>query len=180
MDPLSQLFAAYLEMVSNNITSAYVDAANTTVTTQTLTYQGTDIRFQHFLWQVKQESVCADLKQQATSYSKCTLQAKAMFTDLCNQLSSMKNLTPKGRSLSRMYCNASLNYRPVIAQIGEPTPKTGRSFLFNPKTGAAGEPVRQTEQQVKEKECNQLILKAMQDSSPELAKRRDKVCAEAK
>ncbi|WP_345853211.1 hypothetical protein [Shewanella algae] len=78
MDPLSQLFAAYLEMVSNNITSAYVDAANTTVTTQTLTYQGTDIRFQHFLWQVKQESVCADLKQQATAYSKCTMQAKAM------------------------------------------------------------------------------------------------------
>ncbi|TWO84203.1 hypothetical protein AYI75_12415 [Shewanella algae] len=88
MDPLSQLFAAYLEMVSNNITSAYVDAVNTTVTAQTLTYKGTDIRFQHFLWQVKQESVCADLKQQATSYSKCTQQAKAMFTDLCNQLSS--------------------------------------------------------------------------------------------
>ncbi len=65
MDPLSQLFAAYLEMVSNNITNAYIDAANTTVTAQTLTYKGTDIRFQHFLWQVKQESVCADLKQHA-------------------------------------------------------------------------------------------------------------------
>ncbi|TVL10540.1 hypothetical protein AYI82_05835 [Shewanella algae] len=159
MDPLSQLFAAYLEMVSNNITSAYVDAANTTVTTQTLTYQGTDIRFQHFLWQVKQESVCADLKQQATSYSKCTLQAKAMFTDLCNQLSSMKNLNSKGRSLSRMYCNASLNYKPMIATISTPA--------------------RKTEQQLKEQECNLLILKAMQDSSPEVANRRDKACAKA-
>ncbi|MBO2623837.1 hypothetical protein I6M44_07020 [Shewanella algae] len=49
MDPLSQLFAAYLEMVSNNITNAYIDAANTNVTAQTLTYKGTDIRFQHFL-----------------------------------------------------------------------------------------------------------------------------------
>ncbi|MGI3001797.1 hypothetical protein ACRTDJ_01655 [Shewanella algae] len=160
MDPLSQLFAAYLEMVSNNITNAYIDAANTNVTAQTLTYKGTDIRFQHFLWQVKQESVCADLKQQATAYSKCTLQAKAMFTDLCNQLSSMKNLNSKGRSLSRMYCNASLNYKPMIATISTPT--------------------RKTEQQLKDKECNQLILKAMQDSSPELAKRRDKICAEAK
>ncbi|BCV40133.1 MULTISPECIES: hypothetical protein [Shewanella] len=160
MDPLSQLFAAYLEMVSNNITNAYIDAANTTVTAQTLTYKGTDIRFQHFLWQVKQESVCADLKQQATSYSKCTLQAKAMFTDLCNQLSGMKNLNSKGRSLSRMYCNASLNYKPMIAMISAPA--------------------RKTEQQLKDKECNQLILKAMQDSSPELAKHRDKVCAEAK
>ncbi|MFQ6370290.1 hypothetical protein [Shewanella sp. YIC-542] len=180
MDPLSQLFAAYLEMVSNNITSAYVDATNTTVTAQTLTYKGTDIRFQHFLWKVKQESICANLKQQAASYSKCTQQAKAMFTDLCNQLSSMKNLNSKGRSLLRMYCNASLNYKPVRAQIGEPSAKIGKSFLFEPKTGTGGEPVRQTEQQIKEKECNQLILKPMQDSSPELAKRRDKICAEAK
>ncbi|QSX36105.1 hypothetical protein [Shewanella sedimentimangrovi] len=160
MDPLSQLFAAYVEMVSNNITNAYADAANMTVTAQTITYQGTDIRFQHFLWQIKQESVCADLQQQATPYSKCTQQAKAMFTDLCNQLSAMKNLSQKGRSLSRMYCNASLNYKPMIATISKPRQKT--------------------EQELKDKECNVLILKAMQDSSPELAKRRDKVCAEAK
>lgn len=160
MDPLSQLFAAYLQTVSNGITDAYVDAANTIVTAQTLTYRGTDIRFQHFLWQVKQESVCADLKQQATSYSKCTQQAKAMFTDLCNQLSSMNNLNQKGRSLSRMYCNASLSYKPMIATISTPAQKS--------------------EQQLKDKECNQLILKAMQDDSPEVAKRRDKACAEAK
>ncbi|MCU8072472.1 hypothetical protein [Shewanella sp. SM32] len=156
MDPLSQLFAAYLEMVSNNITSTYIDAANTTVTVQTLSYKGTDIRFQHFLWQIKQESVCADLKQQATSYSKCTQQAKSMFTDLCNQLSSMKNLNRRGRSLSNMYCNASLNYKPMIASISTPKPKT--------------------DQQLKEKECNLLILKAMQDSSPEILKKKDKAC----
>ncbi|MCU8011360.1 hypothetical protein [Shewanella sp. SM74] len=160
MDPLSQLFAAYLEMVSNNITNAYVDAANTTVTDQTLTYKGTNIRFQHFLWQVKQESVCANLKQQATAYSKCTLQAKAMFTDLCNQLSTMKNINSKGRSLTQMYCNASLNYKPIIATISAPAHKK--------------------DQQLKEKVCNQLILKTMQDNSPELAKRRDETCAQTK
>lgn len=160
MDPLSQLFAAYLQTVSNGITDAYIDAANTTVIAQTLTYQGTDIRFQHFLWQVKQDSVCANLKQQVTPYSKCTQQAKAMFTDLCDQLTATKNLNHKGRSLSRMYCNASLNYKPMIAIIGKPADKT--------------------EQQLKEKECNQLILKAMQDSSPEVTKLRDKVCAEAR
>lgn len=160
MDPISQLFAAYLEMVSNNITSVYVDASNTTVTTQTLTYKGTNIRFQYFLWQVKQESVCANLKQQAIAYSKCTLQAKAMFTDLCNQLSAMKNINSKGRSLTQMYCNASHNYKPIIATISAPAHKT--------------------DQQLKEKECNQLILKAMQDNSPELAKRRDETCTQTK
>ncbi|QYK00351.1 hypothetical protein [Shewanella psychrotolerans] len=160
MDPLSQLFAAYLEMVSNNITNAYVDAANTTVTAQMLNYKGTDIRFQHFLWQVKQESVCADVQQQATSYSKCTQQAKAMFTDLCEQLSVTKNLNSKGRSLSRMYCNASLNYKPMIAIIGKPAKKT--------------------EQQLKEKACNKLILKAMQNNDPKIAKHRDIICSEVR
>ncbi|MCS6133852.1 hypothetical protein G3496_02725 [Shewanella baltica] len=158
MDPLSQLFSAYLEMVSNNITSAYVDAAHTTVTAQTLTYQGTEIRFQHFLWQVKQESVCANLKQQATPYSKCTQQAKAMFTDLCDQLTAIKNLNNKGRSLSRMYCNASLNYKPMIASISAPMPKT--------------------EQELKEKECNLMIMKAMQDSSSEPLKQKEEACKE--
>ncbi|MCS6191535.1 hypothetical protein [Shewanella baltica] len=142
------------------MTNTYVDAANTTVTAQTLTYKGTNIRFQHFLWQVKQESVCADLKQQATPYSECTQQARAMFSDLCNLLSSMNNLNPKGRSLSRMYCKASLNYKSMIATISKPA--------------------RKTKQQLKEKECNQYILKAMQDSRQEIAKRRDKVCAEGK
>lgn len=160
MDPLSQLFAAYLEMVSNNITNAYVDASNTAITSQALNYKGTEIQFQHFLWQIKQESVCANLKQQAIPYSKCTQQAKSMFTDLCNQLFSMKNLNQKGRSLSRMYCNASLSYKPMIATISTPAQKS--------------------KQQLKDKECNQLILKAMQDDSPEVAKRRDKACAEAK
>lgn len=124
MDPLSQLFAAYLEMVSNNITSAYVDASSRTTTAQTLNYKGTEIRFQHFLWQVKQESVCADLKQKAMTYSNCTQQAKAMFSDLCNQLSAMNNLNNKGRSLSRMYYNASLSYKPLVATLGEPSIKT--------------------------------------------------------
>lgn len=157
MDPLSQLFAAYLEMVSSNITDVYIDSTNTTVTTKSLVYQGTNIRFQHFLWQVKQESVCADLKLQATPYSKCTQQAKSMFTDLCNQLSGMNNLNQKGRSLTRMYCNASLTYKPMVAYISTPKPKT--------------------EQELKQKECDLLILKAMQDSNPEVLKEKEKACA---
>lgn len=156
MDPLSQLFAAYLEMVSSNITDVYIDSTNTTVTTKSLVYQDTNIRFQHFLWQVKQESVCADLKQQATSYSKCTQQAKSMFTDLCNQLSRVKNLNRKGRSLSSMYCNASLNYKPMIAYISQPKQKT--------------------EQELQQKECNLMILKAMQDSSAKTMKEREDAC----
>ena len=79
-----------------------------------------------------------------------------MFTELCNQLSSMENLSQKGRSLSNMYCNASLSYKPMVAYISEPKQKT--------------------EQELKEKECNFMILKAMQDNSSETLNQKDTAC----
>ncbi|WP_394229098.1 hypothetical protein [Shewanella colwelliana] len=156
MDPLSQLFAAYLQAASNNITDHYMDSMNTTVTTQNLVYHGTTIRFQHQLWKIRSKSVCTDFEQQATQYSKCTQQAKAMFTELCTLLSNMDNLNQKGRKLSNMYCSASLSYKPMIAHISKPKPKT--------------------EQELKQKECNLMILKAMQDSSPEVLKQKEVTC----
>ncbi|MGI3016733.1 hypothetical protein [Shewanella algae] len=156
MDPLSQLFAAYLQAASNNIADHYMDSMNTTVTTQSLVYHGTTIRFLHQLWKIRPNSVCTDFEQQATQYSKCTQQAKAMFTELCTQLSSIDNLNQKGRKLSNMYCNASLSYKPMIAYISEPEQKT--------------------DQELKQKECNLMILKAMQDSSLEVIKQKEKAC----
>lgn len=156
MDPLSQLFAAYLQTVSNSFAEVYVDSMNTTVTSQSLVYNDTNIRFQHQLWKIKPNSVCSDLEQQASQFSKCTQQAKTMFTDLCTQLSSMDNLSQRGRSLSNMYCNASLNYKPMVAYISDPKQKT--------------------EQKIKEKECNLMILKAMHDSSEEVLKQKEKAC----
>lgn len=156
MDPFSQLFAAYLNTVSNSIAEVYVDSMNTTVTSQSLVYNDTNIRFQHQLWKIKPNSVCSDLEQQATQFSKCTQQAKTMFTELCSQLSSMENLNQQGRSLSNMYCNASLNFKPIVAYISEP--------------------MKKTEQELKEKECNLMILKAMQDNGPEVLKEKEIAC----
>jgi iron uptake system EfeUOB component EfeO/EfeM len=156
MDPFSQLFAAYLHTVSNSIAEVYVDSMNTTVTSQSLVYNDTNIRFQHQLWKIKPNSVCSDLEQQATQFSKCTQQAKVMFTELCTQLSSMENLNPRGRSLSNMYCNASLTYKPMVAYISQPKKKN--------------------EQELKEKECNLMILKVMQDKSPETFEQKEKAC----
>jgi iron uptake system EfeUOB component EfeO/EfeM len=157
MDPFSQFFAAYLHTVSNSIAEVYLDSMKTTVTSQSLVYNDTNIRFQHQLWKIKPNSVCSDLGQQATQFSKCTQQAKDMFTELCTQLSSMENLNQRGRSLSNMYCNASLNYKPMVAYISEPKQKT--------------------EQELKETECNLMILKAMQDNSSEVLKQKDEACS---
>lgn len=157
MDPLSQLFAAYLQAATNDITDHYVDSMNTTVTTKSLVYNDTSIRFQHQLWKIRTKSVCSDLEQQATQFSKCTQHAKAMFTELCTQLSSKDNLNHKGRKLSNMYCNASLSYKPMIAYIREPEHKTAQELM--------------------QKECNLMILKAMQDSSPEFFKQKEEACS---
>jgi iron uptake system EfeUOB component EfeO/EfeM len=156
MVPLSQLFATYVQAVSNNIADHYMDSVNATVTTQSLVYNETTIRFQHQLWKIKPKSVCSDLEQQATQFSQCTQLAKTMFTELCTQLSSKGNLNQKGRKLSNMYCNASLSYKPIIAYINEPEQKT--------------------EQELKLQECNLMILKAMQDKNPEIAERKEKAC----
>lgn len=158
MDPLSQLFVTYLQVASNNIADHYMDSMNTTVTTQSLIYNDTQIRFQHQLWKIRPKSVCSDLEQQATQYSKCSQQAKAMFTELCTQLSNKTDLNQKGRKLSNMYCNASLNYKPMIAYISEPKAKT--------------------EQELKQQECNLMLLRAMQDKSPEVIKQKEVACGD--
>ncbi|AZG37015.1 hypothetical protein [Shewanella psychromarinicola] len=157
MDPLSQLFAVYIQAATNNIADHYLDSMNTTVTTKSLIYHGTEIRFQHQLWKIRLKSVCADFEQYSFKLSKCTQQAKAMFTELCTQLSSKDNLNQKGRKQSNMYCNASLSYKPMIAYINEPEHKTA--------------------QELKQKECNLMILKAMQNSSEEVIKQKEKACS---
>ncbi|NKF50189.1 hypothetical protein G3R49_06340 [Shewanella sp. WXL01] len=153
---MSQLFVAYLHTASNSITEVYTDSMNTSVTTKSLVYQNTNIRLQHQLWKIRPNSVCANHSQQATQFSKCTQQAKAMFTELCSELSCMDNLSNKGRSVTNMYCNASLSYKPMVAYIGEPELKS--------------------EQELKQKKCNLMILKAMQDDSPETLEQKEKAC----
>jgi hypothetical protein len=160
MDPLSQLFAAYLNTASSMISQPYIDAVDANVTTENIDYNGTHIRFQHQLWKIRPQSVCADMVQDSSRYASCTQQGKQMFTELCSSISKLENLSLKGQRIGNMYCNASLSYQPMIASIGMPKPKTA--------------------QELKQKECNQLILKAMQDESEAISKQRDEACSEAR
>jgi hypothetical protein len=155
MDPLSQLFAVYLESVSNNVSKIYSDNLNTTITTKVLRYENTEIRFQHQLWRIRNDSVCANLIQDSTQYSKCTQLAKTMFNEVCVKISSNEKLSAKG-SIANMYCNASINYKPIVAQISQPKAKTA--------------------QQLADKLCNQLILESMQDSNEDIEKQKEAAC----
>ncbi|WP_392341926.1 hypothetical protein [uncultured Shewanella sp.] len=159
MDPLSQLFAVYLESVSNNVSKIYSDNLNTTITTKVLRYENTEIRFQHQLWRIRNDSVCANLIQDSTQYSECTQLAKTMFNEVCVKLSSNENLSAKGRSISNMYCDATITYKPMVAQISQPKAKTAQQF----------------EDQL----CNQLILEAMQNDSEDIQKQKQAACAKS-
>ena len=157
MDPLSQLFSVYLESVSNNVSKIYSDNLNTTITTKVLRYENTEIRFQHQLWRIRNDSVCANLIHDSTHYSKCTQLAKTMFNEVCVSLSSNENLSSKGRSISNMYCNATMTYKPMVAQISQPKVKTAQQF----------------EDQL----CNQLILEAMQNDNEDIQKQKEAACS---
>lgn len=158
MDPLAQLFAAYLQTAAGSFQEAYADHTDLHGRVERIVYQGNEIQFQHQLWKVKQPSVCANLKQNATLYSACSVQAKSMFQDLCSRLSESTKLNSKGQHMNRMYCNAASSYKPMIAQISNPSHKSP--------------------QQKKQQKCNLLILEAMQNPKPEIKRQRNAACAD--
>ena len=101
--------------------------------------------------------MCSSYNQKMELYSQCSLKAKSLFNEICEDLSNRKLSHWKAKKIQNMYCNAAINYEPVIASIS------------NPK--------KVTENRENEKKCNLLILKRMEDKSPELIAERDLVCA---
>ena len=156
MDPISTLFAVYMSTVTNTVHQNVSDTYGTELVSKTITYQSIDVDFQYQIWKIKPKSVCSQYKQEMTSYSKCTVKAKSLFTALCKDLAKHANKNWKVKKLKNMYCNASVSYDPVIANISDPKKKSSQQKI--------------------EKECNVLILKTMGNKHKELVAERDLVC----
>lgn len=154
MDPATTLISAYINYISDNITSSYNRKVNLDVTPVKITYQETAISFQHQIWRIKDKSVCADLVNNSADFSRCTIKAKSLFNEICNSLAKKQAKTVKESKYQRMYCNAAIKYKPFIATISFETK------VVNPL----------------EKQCNQLILKAMGSRDNKLKKERVRVC----
>ena len=155
MEPISSLLSAYLLSLSTDISGHYRESVNLDITPIVIEYKNEKISFQHQLWRIKDDSVCATYQQNAIKFSSCTIKAKSLFSDICNELSRLKKPNNTKALYKRMYCNAAVKYKPMVASISSNSISKVSS---------------------REKKCNELILKAMGSKDKKLHAKKDKYC----
>ncbi|NOQ79747.1 MAG: hypothetical protein GQ546_10145 [Gammaproteobacteria bacterium] len=124
-------------------------------------YSDYQVSFQYQYWRVKDKSVCANYKNNLLDYSKCTVEAKQFFTDTCTYLQSSQSSDKRKIQLKNMYCNAAMNFKPIIASIS-----------------ASNE--NETELSKAKSKCNSMILQAMNSKSASDISKRDISCKKYK
>lgn len=117
MDPIATLFALYLDIVANSVHQHMTDTLGTELQAEVIHYEGFDIPFQYQMWQVRERSVCASHSDNMTTFSQCTVKAKAMFNDLCTELNKHRSDHWRLVKFKNMYCNAAVSFTPTIASI---------------------------------------------------------------
>lgn len=156
MDPVSYVFAAYLNSVQNTVQNRMEERHNTRLTPVEIQYQGVKVAFQHQSWRVRAPSVCGNVTHNIQAFSECTVIAKAMFQELCSQLSAKPATNWKHGRYQTMYCNAAIAYTPTIASVS-----------------AAPE---QTELELARQACNAATAAAMGNREPGVLRERRELC----
>ncbi|MCG6202416.1 hypothetical protein [Psychromonas antarctica] len=159
MDAVTAFIAVYLSAATNTVQDHVGDILGTEIQSQTIEYKDMPIAFQYQIWKIRGKSVCSNFNQSTANYSMCTIKAKSLFSEMCEGLTKSTSLNWRTKKAQNMYCNAAVSYKPFVAQISNATVKTA--------------------QRKKEKKCNLLILKTMNNNHPELIEERDLVCKEA-
>jgi hypothetical protein len=155
MDPISTVLSGYLLSISSYIQEDYRARIGLQLTPLVLKHNKMEIPFQHQMWRIKDKSVCELYKQDSVKYSKCTISAKSLFSEICSELTKKKSTNWQHQKYQNMYCNAAITYKPMVATVSEPL----ASKLDD-----------------SEKRCNQLILEVMNNKDKELIAKRDKAC----
>lgn len=158
MDPLSFLFSAYLDSVSNNVHQHLTDTMGTELQAVVIEYQGVEVPFQYQMWQVRKPSVCSSYQTDLVEYSGCTVKASALFNDLCKQLTKNPKEHWRYVKTKNMYCNAAVSYQPTIAAISKPKTKD--------------------EVQLARQRCNSAVANALGSSDPKVIAERKRACEE--
>lgn len=125
-------------------------------------FNGQHVMFQYQIWQIRQPSVCSDLKYDIGKFSSCTQSAKALFQQMCGELKQVSSPHHRIEQLQRMYCNAANDFKPTVAQIS-------RSQPADYGADAQIQSLRRV--------CNDLTFNAMISKKDADIKVRDKACA---
>lgn len=159
MDLLILSVSSLLQLYTDSVHDHFSDIYGSDIKTKSVQYQGHRISYSYQLWKIRPKSVCANKKQDYTNYSSCTVSAKSLFNDICQHLERNPEKGWRYVKTKNMYCNASLNYKPVIAQVS-----------FSSGQG----------NQELEKACSTAILRYMQANNAKNKKIRDEACNKAK
>lgn len=124
MDPISAIFASYLELVSVGVTNKMTDIVGTQVQSVVVEHQHIKIPYSYQLWRIRPKSVCNTYNLNIEEFSRCTLAAKSLFKETCLYLQKGEKEQWKYTKMKNMYCNASITFKPTIANIQEATVKT--------------------------------------------------------
>jgi hypothetical protein len=117
MDPLSALFAGFVQQAGESISQAAISGMNAEPETVIVDYHDQRVSFVHQLWRIRPESVCADQRARLADDAPCTQAAQALFEEACARLTAQPVRDPAARSLRTMYCNAAERFQPTQANI---------------------------------------------------------------
>lgn len=156
MDPVSLAFSAYLNTVQSTVSNHFNETRNLEVSPVVVEYEGVPVSYQHQLWRVRPESVCANYQQNIGQFSECTVKASRLFNALCSELKQSSAGDWRQVKIQNMYCNAAVSFKPTVASIG------------SARMLSSLEDARQV--------CNAATVSAMGNSDPRLARERDKAC----
>lgn len=152
------LSASLLGSIHDSIYQELTDSMDTSRKAERVQFAGEEILFQHQLWHIDPQSVCANHERYSTAHSQCSAAASRYFSDSCRYLSDHPADDHLAKQVQSMLCQASLTFKPTVAQISAPPPKSRLQKL--------------------ESQCNQLILQATSTGDAAIAEQRDAVCAQ--
>lgn len=156
MDPVSLVFSAYLNTVQSTVSNHFNETSNLEITPIVIEYEGVPVSYQHQLWRVRSESVCANSQQSIGQFSQCTVKASRLFNALCSELKQSGSDDWRHVKIQNMYCNAAVSFKPTVAKIGSAQALSG------------WEEARQA--------CNAATVAAMGNSDPRITRERDQAC----
>jgi hypothetical protein len=153
---VSLVFSAYLNTVQSTVSNHFNETRNLEITPVVVEYEGVPVSYQHQLWRVHPESVCANNQQNLGQFSRCTVKAYRLFNALCSELKQSGSNGWRQVKVQNMYCNAAVSFKPTVASIGAAQTLSGL------------EEARRA--------CNAATVATMGNSDPKLARKRDKAC----
>ena len=154
---VAKVYGELVNDLAYSVTSTHRDMLGVELESKQVNFNGQPVTFQYQLWKLRKPSVCAQLQQNLLEYSKCTRAAQGLFAESCQHLTNnpsdhWKHLKPKN-----LYCAASVEFKPVVAEVGRST-------------------VVDDQELQRRQQCSVLRIQAMSSRDARAIQMRDEVC----